>query len=144
MYHKRKYKVLNPQKYTGDYTNVIMRSSWETRFAIWCDTNPAVLKWVSEEIVVPYQCPTDGKMHRYYVDFKVTLKGKDGITKTYLVEVKPSKQTLPPTFPGKKTRRFLTEMATYAKNRAKWEAAKKYSESRGYHFMLITEQELGL
>lgn len=144
MYHKRKYKPLYPEKYDGDYTNVIMRSSWETRFANWCDKNPAVLKWVSEEIVVPYKCPTDGKYHRYFVDFKVKLKGKDNTIKTYLVEVKPASQTKPPVFPGKKTKRYLTEAMTFMKNQAKWEAATRYAKERGYEFIIITEAELGL
>lgn len=144
MYHKRKYKPLYPEKYDGDHTNVIMRSSWETRFANWCDKNPAVLKWVSEEIVVPYKCPTDGKYHRYFVDFKVKLKGKDNTIKTYLVEVKPSSQTKPPLFPGKKTKRYLTEALTFMKNQAKWEAATRYAKERGYEFIIITEAELGL
>ena len=78
MFHKRKYTPANPQKYAGDPTIIFMRSSWETRFALWCDHNPNVVKWVSEEIVIPYRCPTDNKIHRYFVDFKLQIKDKDG------------------------------------------------------------------
>ena len=121
-----------------------MRSSWETKFALWCDKNPSVIKWLSEETIIPYRCPTDGRMHRYFVDFKIQVQRKDGVIKTYLVEVKPLAQTAPPVFPGKRTRRYLTESLTFMKNQAKWEAAEKYCKDRNYEFIIITERELGL
>lgn len=140
MFHKRKFTPIFPEKYTGDPTNIIMRSSWETMFANWCDKNPSVLKWNSEETVIPYRCPTDNLIHRYFVDFKITLSNG----KTYLVEVKPRAQTLPPVYPGKRTQRYLLESLTFMKNQAKWEAAKNYCKDRGWEFKIITEQELGL
>jgi hypothetical protein len=121
-----------------------MRSSWETRFASWVDKNPQILKWNSEETVIPYRCPTDNKIHRYFVDFKIQVKGKDDLLRTYLVEVKPAKQTVPPVYPGKRTQRYLTESLTYLKNQAKWAAATEYCKDRGWQFKIITEHELGL
>ena len=144
MFHKRLYKPLNPQKYAGDPTNIIMRSSWETRFAAWCDRNPSIVKWSSEETVIPYRCPTDNKIHRYFVDFKIQVISNNGSPKTYLVEVKPSKQTKPPVFPGRKTQRYLTESYTFIKNQAKWKAAIEYAKDRGWEFKIITEYELGI
>jgi hypothetical protein len=144
MFHKRKYTPANPQKYAGDPTVIFMRSSWETRFALWCDHNPNVVKWVSEEIVIPYRCPTDNKIHRYFVDFKIQIKDKDGNIKTYLIEVKPSKQLVPPEYPGRKTQRYLVESAMFIKNQAKWSAAKSYASDRKWEFKIITEHELGL
>jgi hypothetical protein len=144
MFHKRKFVPVFVEKYTGDPTNIIMRSSWETQFANWCDKNPAVIKWKSEETVVPYRCPTDDRIHRYFVDFQIQVRGKDGSIKTYLVEVKPFKQTQPPEYPGKQTQRYLTESMTYIKNQAKWKAAKTYAADRGWEFKIITEHELGL
>ena len=140
MYHKRLFKPIFPEKYSGDPTNIIMRSSWETMFANWCDKNPSIVKWSSEETVVPYRCPTDGKIHRYFVDFKITVR--EG--KTFLVEVKPAKQTLPPVYPGRQTQRYLTESMLFIKNQAKWEAARNYCKDRGWEFKIITEKELGL
>lgn len=140
MFHKRIYKPIFPEKYAGDPSNIIMRSSWETMFAGWCDKNPSIVKWSSEETIIPYRCPTDGKIHRYFVDFKITLKNG----KTYLVEVKPAKQCEPPIFPGKRTQRYLTESLTFMKNQAKWEAARNYCKDRGWEFKIITEKELGL
>ena len=134
MYHKRFYKPVFPNKYEGDPTNIIMRSSWETRFAVWCDNNPSVIKWLSEETVIPYRCPTDNRIHRYYIDFKIKVKTKEDKIKTYLVEVKPHKQTLPPDYPGRQTRRYLTESLTFMKNQAKWKAAREFCKDRGYEF----------
>ena len=133
-----------PEKYAGDPTCIIMRSSWETKFASWCDKNPAVVKWLSEETVVPYRCPTDNKLHRYFIDFQIQIKQKDKMLKTYLVEVKPAAQTQPPIFPGKRTQRYLTESMTFIKNQAKWKAATEYAKDRGWEFKIITEKELGI
>jgi len=144
MYHKRKYKPIYPEKYEGDPTSIIMRSSWETRFALWCDRNPAIVKWSSEETVIPYRCHTDNRLHRYFVDFRIKLKQTDGTIKTYIVEIKPHAQTKPPEYPGKKTRRFITESYTFIKNQSKWKAAEEWCKDRGYEFKIITEKELGI
>jgi CRISPR/Cas system CMR-associated protein Cmr5 small subunit len=144
MFHKRIYKPLFPEKYAGDPTCIIMRSSWETRFASWCDKNPSVIKWSSEETIIPYRCPTDDKVHRYFVDFKIQIKNKEGLLKTYLIEVKPAKQTQPPVYPGRNTQRYITESMTFIKNQAKWKAAIDWAKDRGYEFKIITEYELGL
>jgi hypothetical protein len=140
MFHKRKFTPIFPEKYTGDPTNIIMRSSWETRFASWCDKNPSVLKWSSEETVIPYRCPTDNRIHRYFVDFKITVS----TGKTYIIEVKPAAQTQPPIYPGRQTQRYITESLTFMKNQAKWEAAIEFAKDRGWEFKIITEKELGL
>ena len=139
MYHKRKYTPIFPEKYSGDPTNIIMRSSWETRFAIWCDKNPQIIKWNSEETIVPYVSPLDGRYHRYFIDFKIqTVNGA-----TYLVEIKPRCQTLPPQG-TKKTKRYLTEASTFMVNQAKWNSAKSFCEQRGWKFIVLTEIELGI
>jgi hypothetical protein len=144
MFHKRSFKPVFAEKYAGDPTNIIMRSSCETRFAMWCDKNPSVIKWSSEETVVPYRCPTDNLIHRYFVDFKIQVNSNDGKLKTYLIEVKPEKQTNPPQYPGKQTQRYLQESFMYIKNQAKWAAARAYAKDRGWEFKIITEHELGL
>jgi hypothetical protein len=140
MFHKRLFKPVFPEKYAGDPTNIVLRSSWEIMFANWCDIKSDVIKWSSEETVIPYRCPTDGRIHRYFVDFRMQLKNG----KTYLVEVKPFKQTSPPIFPGKRTQRYLTESITFVKNQAKWKAATEYAKDRGWEFRIITEYELGI
>jgi hypothetical protein len=69
---------------------------------------------------------------------------KDNQTKTYLVEVKPAKQTQPPVYPGRKTKYYITESIAFVKNQAKWKAATEWCNDRGYEFVIITENELGL
>lgn len=143
-FHKRRYVPINPDKYAGDPTCIIMRSSWETKFALWCDNNPHVVKWSSEETIVPYRCPTDGKVHRYFIDFRIQVKNKAGNLVTYLIEIKPAVQTRPPAIPTRKTQRFLTEVMTWGKNEAKWKAATEYAKDRGWEFKILTEYDLGI
>lgn len=139
MFHKRKYEPIFPEKYAGNPTNIIMRSSWETRFAIWCDRNPQIVSWNSEETIVAYISPIDGKYHRYFIDFKIrTINGE-----VFLIEIKPKNQTLPPQG-AKKTKRFITESTTFLVNQAKWEAARRYADARNWKFVILTEVELGL
>lgn len=144
MYHKRKFVPKNPEKYAGDPTNIIMRSSWETKFALWCDSTPSVIKWHSEETIVPYISPIDNRPHRYFIDFRVKIKDKNGIVKEYLVEIKPFHQTIPPIPPSRKTQKFLKEVQTWGVNEAKWKAATRFAKDRGLEFIILTENELGI
>lgn len=144
MYHKSKYTPLHPEKYKGDPTDIICRSSWERKFCVWCDHNSAVLEWGSETTIIPYICPTDGRAHRYFCDFKIKVKDNTGAVKTYLVEIKPAAQTVPPVQPSRRTRRYITEVMTYGKNQAKWQYAREYCKDRGWEFVILTEHHLGL
>ena len=137
MAYKGKYTIKNTKKYLGDPTKVIYRSLWERQAFKWCESNPRVKKWNSEEIVVPYKCKTDNKLHRYYVDLLVELDNKDII----LVEIKPKRETVPPK--GKrKTKRYIKEVTTYIKNTSKWEAATQYANHKGWKFQVWTEDTL--
>ena len=139
-----KYKPKHPEKYVGDVNNIWIRSSWEFKFIRWCDLNKNVLQYSSEETVIPYICATDNRPHRYFVDFKVQVRTKDGSEKIYLVEVKPKSQTIPPKQPKRKTKRYLEECQTFIKNQSKWKYATEYCKSRGYQFLIITEDHLGI
>ena len=143
-YHQRRFIPKNPRKYQGNHNMIINRSSWETIFAKWLDENDDVLQWSSEELAIPYKCATDNRFHRYFVDFKMTLKTKDGERKTFIVEIKPMAQTQVPKYPGRQTKRYLTESMTFAKNQSKWKAAQRYAKDRGWEFVIITEKELGI
>lgn len=143
-YHQGKYTVKNPSKYVGDLTNVVYRSSWELKFLLWCDSSPSVVSFSSEETIVPYRCGTDGKIHRYYLDFKIKIRDKNGNVNTYLIEIKPKSQTVPPKYTGKQTKRYLSESMTYVKNKSKWEAATQYATERGWKFYIFTEDHLGI
>lgn len=143
-FYQGRFVPRNPEKYEGNPSNIIYRSSWELKYMIWCDTNSSIVKWSSEETIIPYLSPIDNKMHRYYVDFKIQVKTKDGI-KIYLVEVKPFNQTIPPKTTKRtkrKTKQYLNEVFTWGKNNAKWEAARRYCKERNYEFKVITEKDL--
>lgn len=131
-----------PEKYKGTLP-ILYRSSYEKKFMVWCDSNPHVVQWGSESIVIPYPNPLTGKLSRYFVDNNITVKEKNGELKKYLIEIKPSIQTQPPK-PGRNTRALLRRQAEYVKNRAKWEAAMAWSKKKGYKFYIITEKQLGL
>ena len=141
---KSLYKPSHPEKYQGNPNNIICRSSWERRFCSWCDTNPNVLKWASEEFSIPYVSPVDRRVHRYYPDFLIEFKDSSGKVKKQIIEVKPKSQTQPPK-PGKRaTKSFLYEASMYEKNMAKWAAAVEFAKDNGVEFRIITEDELGI
>ena len=139
---KGKYIPRNSAKYRGDYRNIIYRSSWELKFMKYCDMNPNILEWGSEEIVIPYRSPLDNRVHRYFVDFYIKVKEVNGKVQKYLIEVKPKKQTKEPKVQKRMTKQYIYEVTEYAKNQAKWKAAQEYCDDRNYKFMLITEDEL--
>ena len=138
------YKPVNYQKYKGNPSRIFYRSSWELMFMKYCDREDNVIEWGSEEIIIPYRCPTDGRVHRYYPDFYLKVRDKDGSLKKYIVEVKPKKQTKPPAQPKRKTKKFMQETFTFMKNTAKWKAAKNYCDDRRMEFLILTEDHLGI
>lgn len=87
--------------------------------------------------------PVDGKPHRYFVDIKAVFIQPDGTEKTYLIEIKPFDQTIPPK-PSRNKRVLMEAVATYQINQAKWEAARRYCNEMGYTFLIMTEYEIGL
>ena len=109
---------------------------------VWCDKNENVLEWGSEEIVIPYVSPVDNRVHRYFPDFYVRARTRSGRTQRFIVEVKPKSQTAPPKRKGRVTKRYLSEVKTYAVNDAKWKAAREYCNDRKMEFMILTEVEL--
>jgi len=144
MAYSGKFTPKNPQKYVGDYTNIIYRSSWEARVMTWLDKEPSIVSWASEELIVPYISPVDGKKHRYFPDFLVKVRNKDGQLKTMLIEIKPKKQAMEPVKRKRVTKQYIQEVVTYGINQAKWKAATEYCLDRGWAFKVITEDDLGL
>ena len=141
----RKWRPKHPEKYVGDVNNIIARSSWEVKFMNYCDTHPEILKYTSEELVIPYLSPVDNAVHRYFVDFLILVKTQSGELKRYAVEVKPYEQTLPPTLQPKNRKqriRLINESMTYQVNQAKWEAARLFCRKKGLEFVVLTEKEL--
>lgn len=146
MSYKGYFRPKNPQKYRGDPSNIIYRSRWELMVMSRFDNDPNVIWWQSEETIIPYKSPIDGRYHRYFVDFTARMKTADGGFKTAIIEVKPASQTRPPELQEgkKKNKRYINEVLTWGVNEAKWKAATKYCQERGYEFIILTEKELGL
>jgi len=141
--YKGKYNPKHPEKYVGDPNNIIFRSLWERRIMIYLDNNTNVISWASEELAIPYVSPEDNRIHRYYPDFIVKARRNNQIVHM-IWEVKPHYQTVEPKKKKRNTKHYITEVMTYAKNTAKWEAARKFCEDRGWEFQIITEKELKL
>jgi len=144
MAYRGKFRPKNPQKYRGDPTNIIYRSLWERNCMRYFDENPNVLKWSSEEVIVPYKSPIDGRYHRYFPDFLIRVKNKQGQLETIMIEVKPYKETREPKPQKRLTKNYLYEVKTWGINKSKWEAAIQFCKDRKWKFMIITEKELGI
>jgi hypothetical protein len=143
-FQQGRYSVKKQEKYLGDPNNIIYRSSWELKMFNYCDFNPSVLKWNSEDVVVPYFWEGDNKMHRYYVDLYMEVQTNNGIKK-FLVEIKPKKDCevkAPTKMTEKAKQRYIENIMTVSKNKAKWAAATKFAIERGLQFVVITEDEL--
>ena len=141
---KSRYYPSYPKKYKGNPNNIVCRSSWERKFCVWCDLNENILEWASEEFCIPYISPVDNRIHRYFPDFIIKVKENDGKIKTYIVEVKPERQTVPPKKKTRVTKSYIYECQTYAVNQAKWKAAKEFCDDRMIEFKIVTEKELGI
>ena len=145
MTYKGRYFPTNPKKYRGNPNQIIYRSLWELRFMRYLDSTPSILKWSSEEVVVPYRSPIDGRRHRYFPDFWIRVKTSDGSVKESLIEIKPKVQCSPPKGPPKdnrKKRRYIREVKTWGVNEAKWKAATAYCKDRNWKFQILTEDNL--
>ena len=143
MAYKGKYIPINRKKYVGNSSQVIYRSLWERKLMVYCDRNEKVIEWGSEEVIVPYRSPWDGKMHRYFPDFYMKVKQGNGTYKKFIIEVKPKAQCKEPIkSPKRKTKRWYKEVQTWGINQAKWKSAIDYCENRGMEFKILTEDHL--
>ena len=136
------YKPVNPEKYKGDINKIVSRSSYEWNFYRWLDFNSNVISWISEPIGIPYIDYT-GKQRRYFPDVIFKCKTPEGNEKTYVIEIKPVKETVPPIVNRRKRHKtILYEKQTWETNIRKWNAAKQYCKLKGWEFKLITEKEI--
>jgi len=134
-YRQSIFKPKNPEKYIGKGT-IQMRSSWETHFAIFLDTNPAILEWASEPIRIPYIHPITQKHTTYVPDFLIRYKDKHNQIINELIEIKPYKQSV---IEGKMNEK---QRITVAINHAKWAEAQKWCDKNNIAFRIITENQL--
>ena len=150
MSYKGKFRPKNPNKYKGNPSNIIYRSLLERRFMVYLDNNPAILKWSSEEIIIPYVSPVDNRVHRYFPDFYMKYRNNKDMIVEELIEVKPFSQCTPPnpkkklTKTGRTSKRYLKEVQTYMVNDAKWSQAMKYCKDRKWKWRILTEKDINI
>ena len=163
MAYKGRYKPTHPEKYNGDPTKVIYRSLWERRVMVTLDTSENIKWWASESIAIPYLSPMDGRVHKYYPDFLISVvnpelpilganlrfnspirKCNEQQCKEYIIlcEVKHKKQCVPPNPKRKKTKSLLKETMTYHINTAKWKSAQKVADYNKWSFMIFNETHI--
>jgi len=138
-YRQGVFTPVNKSKFLG--VSAIYRSGLELKFMRFCDSNQNVIKWGSENVIIPYISPLDGRAHKYYVDNFVIIKEGEEIKK-YLIEIKPSKQTVPPVTKYKKKEHLIYQQSMYVKNQAKWQAATEFCKKKGLEFLILTEKHL--
>lgn len=167
-YEQSYYVPTNKDKVIGGA--IICRSSWERKFAAWCDANPSIIRWGCEVVTVRYRdkggvdlnecrrCGVDPSNplvwpeKNYHIDFYIELAdshydGTSSSLKRILIEIKPYAQTRPPkpvssTAKLKDQKRFNEAARTYLTNRAKWDAATAYAESHDMRFVVWSEYDL--
>lgn len=144
MAYKGNFRPANPSKYMGNPTNIIYRSLWELKFMRYLDSHDNIVKWGSEELVIPYRSPIDNRVHRYFPDFIVHARDPNGNVTCKIVEIKPASQSKPPTPQTKHTKRYIREVHTWGINSSKWQAATEYCKDRGWEFVVLTEKELDI
>jgi hypothetical protein len=126
----------NVSKYMGDPTKIRFLSSWELKFMQFCDVNPNILQWGSEEFKIQYWHPIKARLANYLPDFIIKYRNAKGEVFTEVIEIKPKKQSV-----------IGKNMSTYDKvqlviNQAKWTAAVAVCNSHGIKFRVLTESEL--
>ena len=143
MTYKGRYFPTNPKKYRGNPNQIIYRSLWERKVMVYCDKNDAIIEWGSEEVIVPYLSPMDGKIHRYFPDFYMKVRQADGSTKKFIIEVKPKSQCKQPVKnPKRRTTKWFNEVKTFAINQAKWKSARELCDDKGMDFKIFTEYHI--
>ena len=135
-FHQGYYRPKNAEKYIGK-VQPIYRSGIELKFFKFCDDNPNITKWSSENIVIPYYDKVTNKWRKYYVDNFVEIREGNAIKK-YLIELKDIKETKRPEAKrGKKKSTLLYEQATYETNMCKWSFANKFCKDHKMEFLLF-------
>jgi len=131
-----KYFIKNPNKYLGKNAPTY-RSSWEFTFMKFCDENCHIKSWASESVRIPYKNPITNKQTIYVPDFIIQYQDKNGNTRTELIEIKPSSQSLKEHLGKNKY-----NQAHYIVNQAKWTAAKQWCDQHNICFRIITEKDI--
>lgn len=133
---KGQFKFKNPNKYIG--TKIpFYRSSWEMSFMNMCDTNPAIQKWASEAVTIPYRDPLTNRNTIYLPDFYIQYVDKNSIIHHEIIEIKPASQQI-----LERVGKNKYNQAQFIKNQAKWAAANAYCKQNGLVFRVLNENDL--
>jgi hypothetical protein len=132
-----------PAKYMGDATNIFARSSWELYAMRYFDQSPAILRWGSEELRIPYLKPYVDQLGNvrvrpatYYPDFIIEYRAKDGQVRKAIIEIKPVKEAV-----SERAKTNHDKLALVVNN-AKWKAAEEFASRHGMVFQVLTERSL--
>lgn len=140
VFHPQALNSEGVRKYIGTRPP-IFRSSYERNCFLLLEKHPGVKSWSSETTTVPYISPLDQRKHTYFVDLTFTAMAEDGSLETFIVEVKPYSQTIPPVKkPRQRLDTFNTQAKTWVINVAKWNAAYAFAKKHGYKFYIWHEQ----
>jgi hypothetical protein len=144
-FHQGVFVPNNPKKYKGTYP-LYFKSNWELKMMRFLDLNENIIFWGAESIKIRYSyfdpIKKTNSEHTYYPDFIVQIL-KNNKIRTQIVEIKPYRETRVPRNTSKKsTKTMIYETVTYAKNQAKWNAAKEYCRVRDWDFLVLTERDL--
>lgn len=149
--YKGWYQLLNPNKfikpideYMQSYKDghVNFKSRLELKAIKYADFNKHIISWSIEPFNIKYVKPTDGKIHRYFIDLFLEFSSGD----KFIVEIKPKSETLPPKKPTKNTQKasmnYQLALQTYSINQAKWKAAEEFAALNKMKFIILTDEEL--
>lgn len=131
-----KFAMKNPGKYVGTKVPTY-RSSWEFSFMQMCDTNPAIQKWASEAIQIPYRDPLTGKNSVYIPDFFIQYLDANNKLNVELIEIKPASQQL-----IERVGKNKYNQAQFVKNQAKWAAATIWCKQQNIKFRILNENDM--
>lgn len=136
--HVGTYHVANREKYVGRL-DPQYKSLLECKMMYYLDHNPCILRWNYEPMSIKYiDESSNGKVRDYYIDFTALVKNKNSVH-TVWIEVKSESEMRPP---SKRVKDQKTAMKIWLKNQSKWKAARALAESKGYKFVVISENEL--
>jgi hypothetical protein len=139
-YRQGYYKCRNIEKLIG-HDVPMYRSGIELEFMKFCDTNPKVVRWGSENYQVPYYDPIKRKNRLYFVDNYVEIL-EGNIVKKYLIELKDHKETKKPDPRAKKKKATLVlEQSTWVTNNAKWKTTIQFCKKNNMEFLLLAHSK---
>lgn len=133
--HVGRYIPLNTKKYVGAQLP-IYKSELERLCMAYLDKNPQIVSWGYESQYIKYYDSASGKVRRYYIDFVAVAK-VGNLQQKIWIEIKTKEETVAP-----KNKKNYKAVATFMTNQCKWEAARKLATSKGYKFVILTEEQL--